>query len=327
MIQLPFILMRSITLMVICILLLAGCSSLLIHDDDNIAVVAGKVVVRTVNCALTIFSMCASEWIWMEEARGQSMVWYGSGDINGDNYKCQQEASSRSSGAPGYIHMPVGNNVMSLPMDSGGGTQVNQQLYHSCMRAHGYTLHDGYELNRWREKQANASVRAPQGSHCVASSATIGTRLKPPSGKMVKVTALYGNSPRCSDPAIPILVDVEDVGEGESSVRAPQSVQDSPAALANLGLQYYNGQGVPQDYATARQWWEKAAAQGDVSAQYNLGVLYAEGQGVPQDYVQARQWYEKAAAQGNASAQNNLGTLYINGQGVPQDYVMGSAMV
>ncbi len=216
-----FISMRSIALLVICVLLLAGCSSLLIHDDDNIAVVTGKVAVRTVNCAVTIFAMCASEWIWMEEARGQSMVWYGSGDINGDNYKCQQEASSRSSGAPGYIHMPVGNNVMSLPMDSGGGTQVNQQLYHSCMRAHGYTLHDGYELNRWREKQANASVRAQQ------------------------------------------------------------SEQDSPAAQTNRGLQYYNGQGVPRDYAQARQWWEKAAAQGYALAQANLGALYANGQGCP----------------------------------------------
>jgi len=314
--------MRSITVIVLCTLLLTGCSSLLIHDDDNIGVVAGKVAVRTVNCALTIFSFCMSEWWFMQDAYNATLVWYGTGDINGDNYKCQQEASSSSSGATGYIHMPVGANVMSIPMDDGGGRQINQQLYHSCMRARGYTLHDGYELNRWREKQANASIRAPQGSLCAASNTTIGTRLKPASGKMVKVTALYGNSPRCSDPATPILVDVEDVGEEESSVRASQSEQDSAAAQTNRGLQYYNGQGVPQDYVQARQWYEKAAAQGNASAQNNLGVLYAEGQGVPQDYVQARQWYEKAAAQGNASAQNNLGTLYFKGQGVLQDYVM-----
>ena len=210
--------MRSITVMILCVVLLTGCSSLLIHEDDNIAVVAGKVAVRTVNCALTIFSLCASEWIWMKEARAESLVWYGNGDINGDNYKCQQEASSSGSGATGYIHMPLGNNVMSLPMNSGAGTQLNQQLYHSCMRAHGYTLHDGYELNRWREKQANASVSASQG--CGPSNATIGTRLRIPDGKMVKVTALYGNSPRCSDPATPLLVDVEEVSEGKSSVSA-----------------------------------------------------------------------------------------------------------
>ena len=327
----------------------------------------------------------------MHDAYNASLVWYGNGDIKGDNYKCQQEASSGSSGATGYIHMPLGANVISMPMDSGGGRQINQQLYHSCMSARGYTLHDGYELDRWREKQANASVRAPlgslcgpsnvtigarlrkpdgkmvrvtalyansprcsdpatptpvdveevgegessigasQGSHCAASNATIGTRLKIPGGKMVKVKTLYGNSPRCSDPAISILVDVEDVGEEESSVRAPQSEQDSTAALTNLGLQYYNGRGVPQDYVQARQWYEKAAAQGNANAQFMLGLIYANGQGVPQDYAMAREWYEQAAVQGNANAQNNLGALYFNGrgvlgmlfhfgQGMPQDY-------
>ena len=63
----------------------------------------------------------------------------------------------------------------------------------------------------------------------------------------------------------------------------------------------------------ARQWYEKAAAQGNACAQCNLGDLYYNGQGVPQDYDMARQWYEKAAAQGNAYAQNNLGILYAQG--------------
>ena len=195
--------MRPITAIVLSVWLLAGCSSLIIHSDDNVAVAAGKVAVRTVNCALTIFSFCASEWIWMEEAKAQSMVWVGNGDIHGDNYKCQQEASSTSSGAPGYIHMPLGNNVMSVPMDSGGGRQINQQLYHSCMRARGYALVDGYEYNKGRMQEAN------KGSLCAASGTTVGTLVRNPQGKTVKITALYGHSPRCSDAATPILVDAE----------------------------------------------------------------------------------------------------------------------
>ena len=70
----------------------------------------------------------------------------------------------------------------------------------------------------------------------------------------------------------------------------------------------------------ARQWYEKAAAQGLAQAQHNLGLLYANGHGVPQDYATAWGWYEKAAAQGNAEAQTNLGWLYANGKGVPTDY-------
>ena len=72
-----------------------------------------------------------------------------------------------------------------------------------------------------------------------------------------------------------------------------------------LGNLYANGQGVAQDYAKAREWYEKAADKGDAGAMVSLGLLYANGQGVPQDYAKAREnyvkaheWYEKAAAQG-----------------------------
>jgi Sel1 repeat len=69
-----------------------------------------------------------------------------------------------------------------------------------------------------------------------------------------------------------------------------------------------------------REWYEKAAAKGDVNAMTNLGVLYANGRGIAQDYKQAREWYGKAAAKGQTTAMTNLGVLYENGQGVAQDY-------
>jgi TPR repeat protein len=98
------------------------------------------------------------------------------------------------------------------------------------------------------------------------------------------------------------------------------AAQGNAWAHNQLGQLYADGRGVPQDYTKARQWWEQAAAQGVTQAQYNLGQLYTNGRGVPQDYATARGWYEKAAAQGNAWAQAQLGQLYANGWGVPQDY-------
>ena len=46
--------------------------------------------------------------------------------------------------------------------------------------------------------------------------------------------------------------------------------------MTNLGTFYEKGQGVAQDYAKAREWYEKAADKGDVEpkAMANLGVLY-----------------------------------------------------
>src|SRR5215471_2521483 len=78
------------------------------------------------------------------------------------------------------------------------------------------------------------------------------------------------------------------------------------------------------DYATAWRELLPLAQQGDAYAQVNLGVMYQQGQGVPQNYAEAVKWYQRAAEQGLAEAQNDLGTMYYNGQGVPQDY--GQAM-
>jgi hypothetical protein len=96
--------------------------------------------------------------------------------------------------------------------------------------------------------------------------------------------------------------------------------QGNASAQNQLGQLYANGRGVPQDYTTARRWFEKAAAQGHGWAQNQLGQLSADGLGVPQDYKKARQWWEQAAAHGVAQAQYNLGQLYANGRGGPQDY-------
>ena len=93
-----------------------------------------------------------------------------------------------------------------------------------------------------------------------------------------------------------------------------------PQDIYRLGFQYQNGHGVPQDYAKALGWFERAANLGLAEAMNAIGILYQSGQGVPQDYGKAREWFERAAAKGDAGGMNNLGHLYANGQGVPQDY-------
>ena len=91
--------------------------------------------------------------------------------------------------------------------------------------------------------------------------------------------------------------------------------------LATLVLTVGQGAAFPPIDSKDLKTMQTQASQGDAEAQTNLGGLYAKGKGVPQDYAQARAWYEKAAAQGHALAQNNLAELYFAGLGVPQDYV------
>ena len=62
------------------------------------------------------------------------------------------------------------------------------------------------------------------------------------------------------------------------------------------------------------------AAQGDPKAQFNLGSACYYGNGVPQDYAEALRWYERAAEQNEPRAEDALGYMYLNAQSVPQDY-------
>jgi TPR repeat protein len=68
---------------------------------------------------------------------------------------------------------------------------------------------------------------------------------------------------------------------------------------------------VAQDYAKAREWFEKAIDKGQATAMGNLAVLYYSGLGVAQDYAKAREWWEKAAEKGDATAKAYLERLPI----------------
>ena len=89
-------------------------------------------------------------------------------------------------------------------------------------------------------------------------------------------------------------------------------------AQCNLGICYYNGDGVKQSYEKAVEWYTKAANQGDARAQCYLGECYVNRTGVPKSFNKAGQWFKKAAEQGYAKAQYELGYLYLSGTGVPQ---------
>ena len=64
--------------------------------------------------------------------------------------------------------------------------------------------------------------------------------------------------------------------------------------------------------STAVAVFGTGAAHGHAPSMRNLGLLYERGQGVAQDYAKAREWYEKAAANGNADAEARLESLPIS---------------
>ena len=89
--------------------------------------------------------------------------------------------------------------------------------------------------------------------------------------------------------------------------------QGDAKAQHDLGVMYYNGKDVTQDYTEALEWFRRAADQGLADAQSDLGYMYSNGKGVSQDYTEALKWYRRAAEQGYAPAQYNLGAEHAHG--------------
>jgi localization factor PodJL len=93
-----------------------------------------------------------------------------------------------------------------------------------------------------------------------------------------------------------------------------------PDAQFDLGNYYETGRyGLAKDYAEARRWYERAAANGQSAAMYNLGIAYYEGLGGAKNVTAAAQWFRRAADLGHNDAQYNLAGLYRNGQGVERN--------
>ena len=94
-------------------------------------------------------------------------------------------------------------------------------------------------------------------------------------------------------------ISVSDAMEIEKE-QAP-SGDETPQKQYEIGRQYDRGDGVPQDYGKAVEWYTKAAKQGHKDAQYNLAAIYHNGNGVQKNFSQAAEWFRKAADDVNLS--------------------------
>lgn len=147
-----------------------------------------------------------------------------------------------------------------------------------------------------------------------------GQRLDPDTSETTSnLETLGANDPRLDEEEQSLRKEIAQLKEILKLKNDLDTLED-PKTIFAFGMMSYEGDGVPQDYATALNWYRIAAEQGHAKAQHNLALMHDEGQGVPQDYGEAAKWYRMAAEQGNPGSQNNLGRLFATGQGVTQDY-------
>lgn len=92
-------------------------------------------------------------------------------------------------------------------------------------------------------------------------------------------------------------------------------------AESYLGLFFEKGYGGEKDINKALYWYKKAALNGNIFSQYSLGFIYYEGEEVEQNLDYAFKWYKEAAEKGFAPAQYALSYLYKNGEGCEKDNI------
>lgn len=99
------------------------------------------------------------------------------------------------------------------------------------------------------------------------------------------------------------------------------ALKGDPAAQFEVAQRYAEGRGIPQNFAEAAEWFERAAKQGLVPAHFRLGGLYEKGLGVKKNLDTARRFYLTAGEAGNAKALHNLAVLYAEGIDGKPDYL------
>jgi len=65
-------------------------------------------------------------------------------------------------------------------------------------------------------------------------------------------------------------------------------------------------------YRTATYYWRLAAKQGRPSAQYNLGISYFDGEGVQEDFVAAYVWLSLSMVKNTNRFENGSARKYLN---------------
>ena len=153
-----------------------------------------------------------------------------------------------------------------------------------------------------------------------------------------------------------------DIKEG-ISLLSKAVVAKSLTARFNLGMAYYNGDGVPRDALKASQWLKLAVMQNFSEAKYSLGLLLIEGEGgiskntneglkllreaaaqdhhLAKEYLKKREGFDPASAQNPPSRVQGTGNSnpsltdkevlekarkYYTGVGMPQDYAKAYAL-
>ena len=94
-----------------------------------------------------------------------------------------------------------------------------------------------------------------------------------------------------------------EIGLEKYNDKIVESNDEEVSILLNIAKGYELGIGMAKNLAQAVLIYNQAAEKGCAEAAYHLGELYEKGEGLPQDYQRAVDWYTKAVSLSHPSAE------------------------
>jgi TPR repeat protein len=174
---------------------------------------------------------------------------------------------------------------------------------------------------QWFEKSAAKGDLYAMGNLAIILDAGLGGPSDP--NRAAQLRAQVGKGPDTNfakrvntDPASKALAASWQAGHYEDAIKTAQvnAAKGDANAEALLGRAYYEGLGVPRNYATALTWLNKAAAQNNADAMFFLGLMYEHGRGVTQDLDKALKLFDQATALGQGYAKLEATGMRVQGE-------------
>ncbi len=96
----------------------------------------------------------------------------------------------------------------------------------------------------------------------------------------------------CCIASMTIIPALSHAANENSMGQIQQSAQNGDAQAQHLlGLMYFQGRGIEQNYTEAEKWWLKAAKKGIAESQYSLGLLYTGWRDTPMSFTNHKEAY------------------------------------
>ncbi|KAL7540210.1 hypothetical protein ACHAXR_009949 [Thalassiosira sp. AJA248-18] len=140
-------------------------------------------------------------------------------------------------------------------------------------------------------------------------------KYQPCCGKMICLGCVYADiiATRSTEQICPFCRAPAPTSDEAVDERIRKRIEAGDAgAMYNLGCNYFEGDGVPQDYDKALELWHQAAKLGCARSRCNVGHAYVTGEGVEEDEKKAKYHWELGAMGGEVSARHNLGVLELD---------------